>query len=181
MAKRKRTKSGPGRSDRIGVSIEQMLDIFPDEASAVQWFENIRWGEGRYCPHCGGMDTYRTKSAKPQPFRCRDCESYFSIRTGTVMAHSNLPLRTWAIGVYLMSTSLKAELYSWLRKRVTRLAPNSTKRSASATERRKRAVWARRKSRSGPENSTPRNRTAPNGMIGPDPNRLREAPRGARS
>ena len=117
MAKRTRTKSGPGRSDRIGVSIEQMLDMFPDEASAVQWFENIRWGEGRYCPHCGGMDTYRTKSAKgPQPFRCRDCESYFSIRTGTVMAHSNLPLRTWAIGVYLMSTSLKGVSSMKLRR-----------------------------------------------------------------
>ena len=69
--------------------------------------ENVRWQEGRYCPHCGGMDTYRTKSAKPQPYRCRDCKSYFSIRTGTAMSHSKLPMRTWGMGVYLMSTSLK--------------------------------------------------------------------------
>ena len=107
MAKRARKRSGPGRSDRVGVSIQQLLDMFPDEQAAVRWFEEIRWGEERYCPHCGGLDTHRTKSARPQPFRCRDCRSYFSVRTGTAMAHSNLPLRTWALGVYLMSTSLK--------------------------------------------------------------------------
>ena len=107
MAKRTRRKSGPGRSDRIGISVEQLLDIFPDEEAAVRWFEQQRWGEERYCPHCGGLDTYRTKSGRPQSFRCRDCKSYFSVRTGTAMECSNLSLRKWAFGVYLMSTSLK--------------------------------------------------------------------------
>ena len=107
MGKRARSKSGPGRSERIGISVEQLLDMFPDEDAAARWFEKQRWGEGRYCPHCGGLDTYRTKSAKPQPFRCRDCKSYFSIRTGMAMECSNLSLRKWAFGVYLMSTSLK--------------------------------------------------------------------------
>ena len=82
--------------------------MFPDERAAERWFARMRWPDGeRACPKCGGFDTYRTKSGQPQPFRCRDCKSYFSLRTGTVMAHSNLPLRTWAIGIYLMSTSLK--------------------------------------------------------------------------
>lgn len=107
MGNRARHRSGPGRSDREGVSLQQLAAMFPDEESAVQWFMRVRWPDGRCCSHCGGLDTYRTKSAKPQPFRCRDCKSYFSLRTGTVMAHSNLPLRTWVIGLYLMATSLK--------------------------------------------------------------------------
>ena len=107
MANKARRRSGPGRSDRKGISVKQLADMFPDEAAAEQWFMDVLWGGESRCPKCGGTDAYRTKSAKPQPFRCRECNSYFSLRTGTVMANSNLPLRDWAIGVYLMSTSLK--------------------------------------------------------------------------
>ena len=39
------------------------------------------------------------------PYRCKDCRKYFSVRTGTVMQHSRLPLRTWAVGLSLLSTS----------------------------------------------------------------------------
>ena len=106
MAK-KRKRSGPGRSDRKGISLQQLAAMFPNEAAATRWFERVRWQDERFCPKCGGVNTYRTKNAKPQPFRCPDCRSYFSVRTGSVMAHSKLPLRTWAIAVYLMSTSLK--------------------------------------------------------------------------
>ena len=77
------------------------------EQAAVEWFAQLRWPDERFCLKCGGLDTYRTKNGKPQPFRCCDCKSYFSVKTGTVMAHSNLSLRKWAIATYLMSTSLK--------------------------------------------------------------------------
>ena len=107
MAKKTRKRSGPGRSDRKGISLQQLAAMFPDEAAATSWFERVRWRDERSCPKCGGLDTYRRTNPKPQPFRCRDCGKFFSVRTGSVMAHSNLPLRTWAIAVYLMSTSLK--------------------------------------------------------------------------
>ena len=47
------------------------------------------------------------KNCKPQPFRCVECKKYFSIRTGTVMEASNLPLRLWAIAVYLVMSRPK--------------------------------------------------------------------------
>ena len=50
---------------------------------------------------------YETKTGKPLPYRCRDCRKYFSVKTNTVMQDSNLPLRRWAIGLYLMTTNLK--------------------------------------------------------------------------
>ena len=42
------------------------------------------------------------------PYHCPDCRSYFSVRTGTAIAHSKVPLRKWAIAIYLELTSLKS-------------------------------------------------------------------------
>ena len=42
------------------------------------------------------------------PYWCKDCRSYFSVRTGTAIARSNVPLRKWAIAIYLCLTSLKS-------------------------------------------------------------------------
>ena len=39
------------------------------------------------------------------PYYCPDCKGYFSVKTGTIMRSSNLPLRTWVLGIYLMETS----------------------------------------------------------------------------
>ena len=42
------------------------------------------------------------------PYWCTDCRSYFSVKTGTPLSHSNIPLRKWAIAIYLCLTSLKS-------------------------------------------------------------------------
>ena len=47
-------------------------------------------------------------NAKPMSYWCTDCRSYFSVRTGTAVAHSRVPLRKWAIAIYLELTSLKS-------------------------------------------------------------------------
>ena len=103
-----RKKNAPGRPDRTGVSLTQLFEMFPDEASARAWFKDIRWGaDGRFCPHCWSENTTPVPHEKPMPCRCSDCRRSFSIRTDTVMQSSRLPLRTWVLSMYLMSTSLK--------------------------------------------------------------------------
>ena len=100
--------TAPGKSHREGISLIQLHDMFPDEATAEQWFENVYWPEGkRHCGKCGSTNTYEVKNRKPVPYRCRDCKSYFSVRTGTALDGTNLPLRKWAIATYLYVTSLK--------------------------------------------------------------------------
>ncbi len=41
------------------------------------------------------------------PYWCSDCRKYFSVKIGTCMEASNLPLDTWAIAIYLVVTRLK--------------------------------------------------------------------------
>ena len=104
------TRATPDRvrkNRRAGVSLPELFDMFPDEEAAERWFEWALWDGERPCPKCGSVDTYRVKNRRPMPFRCRDCKRYFSVKTGTVMAHSNLTLQQWAIAVYLMTTSHK--------------------------------------------------------------------------
>jgi len=100
-------KKAPGKFYRQGISLEELIDRFPDEASARMWFEEIRWPNGRTCPHCASTETNPVPNENPMPYHCKACRQYFSVKTGTVMASSNLKLRKWVIGFYLMSTNLK--------------------------------------------------------------------------
>ena len=86
----------------------ELTEMFPDEESAVRWFEETLWSDGqRYCGHCGSVETSVVRNAKPMPYRCRSCKSYFSVRTGTAIEKSRLPLRKWVFAVYLYVTNLK--------------------------------------------------------------------------
>ncbi len=100
---------GPGQSHRKGISLMELANRFPTEDAARKWFEAVAWPDGEMaCLKCGSTNAYRVKSGKPQPYRCRDCRSYFSLKTNTALAGSNLTLRQWAFGIYLVVTNLKS-------------------------------------------------------------------------
>ena len=102
-------RAAPGRSYREGISLMELADLFPDEDAARDWFESLLWPDGEMCClKCGSVNAYRVKSGKAQPYRCRDCRGYFSLKTGTALAGSNLTLRQWAWGIYLVVTHLKS-------------------------------------------------------------------------
>ena len=98
----------PGKAHREGLTLVQMMDMFPTEETARSWFEGVLWPDDRCCGKCGSLCTREVPNAKPMPYWCSDCRSYFSVRTGTPIARSNVPLRKWAIAVYLCVTSLKS-------------------------------------------------------------------------
>ena len=101
------SKKAPGRAHRAGITLLQLAEMFPDEAAAREWFEAILWPTGeRACQRCGSLNTHEA-SHKTMPYRCRDCRKYFSVKTGTVMESSHLPLRSWAYAIYLDVTTLK--------------------------------------------------------------------------
>ncbi len=89
------------------LSLYQFFQQFPDEASAVAFFENRRWGGKPFCPHCGSISVSSVPSGKPMPYRCKDCRKHFSVRTGTVLAESKLPLHKWLMAIYMLHTARK--------------------------------------------------------------------------
>ena len=96
----------PGKSDREGITMVQLCDMFPTEESAREWFEARVWPDGQHCPQCGSTRTHEA-GHNHMPYRCSDCRSYFSVKTGTVMHKSHIPLRKWVFAIYLHLTSLK--------------------------------------------------------------------------
>ena len=100
------TQKAPGKFKRVGITAVELADMFPTEESAYAWFEKQIWPEGRFCPHCGGMNTVKASHGN-MPWRCPDCRGYFSLKTGSVLEGSNLPFRKWAFAIYMHLTSLK--------------------------------------------------------------------------
>ncbi|MXW42253.1 MAG: IS1595 family transposase [Acidimicrobiia bacterium] len=80
-------KKAPGRSERDGITLIELLRMFPNDNAAERW-----------------LVKRRTMS-----FRCREreCGRKFSVRTGTVMESSKMGHQTWVFAVYIVMTSLK--------------------------------------------------------------------------
>jgi tetratricopeptide (TPR) repeat protein len=65
------------------------------EEECYRLLRQARWPTGVSCPYCGGREVQRygrTRNSPEQRYLCIPCRRAFSDRTGTVFAHSNLPL-----------------------------------------------------------------------------------------
>ncbi len=130
-------RRAPGKSHREGLSLIEVMAMFPTEDAAREWIESIMWPSGeRHCPKCGGART-REARHKTMPYWCTDCRSYFSVKTGTPLASSNIPLQKWAIGIYLCLTSLKSVSSMKLHRDL-----NISQKSAWFMLHRIRGAWA---------------------------------------
>ncbi len=103
------TKQAPGKSHREGISLVKIMQMFPNDATAEQWFIENRWPDGVHCPVCGSFYVQTGANHKTMPYRCKEkgCRKKFSVKTGTVMRSSNLEYQKWAIAIYLSLRSLK--------------------------------------------------------------------------
>ncbi|MCZ6819062.1 MAG: IS1595 family transposase [Calditrichaeota bacterium] len=99
----------PGKSDRKGISLVELMDMFPNDETAKEWFESKIWPEGPHCPHCGSLNVQTGTAHKSMTHRCRDCPNKprFSLKTGTILESTKLDYRTWALAVYMLITNLK--------------------------------------------------------------------------
>lgn len=88
------------------ITIVELLSKFPDDMTAMRWFESNIWKDGRKCPHCGSKKTETTKHST-MPYRCKVCYKRFSVKVGTVMTASNIGYRKWAIATYMFAKNPK--------------------------------------------------------------------------
>ena len=85
--------------------LTQLRQRFPEETPAEAWFATQRWQGDPWCPSCGSPASQAGASHKTMPSRCRACRKRFSVRTKTAMASSKLGSQTWALAIYLVTTS----------------------------------------------------------------------------
>ncbi len=109
MEKKKRKKA-PGKAFRKGISLKQILRMFPDDETAEKWFIEQRWPNGICCPKCGSLNVQTGAKHPTMPFRCREkeCGKLFSAKVGTVMEGSKIGYQDWIIATFEIMTSLKS-------------------------------------------------------------------------
>ena len=78
---------------------------FPDENSARDYIVSARWPAGIHCIHCGHDEVYTIREGNL--YSCKSCHKQFTVRTGTVMEDSHIPIRKWLYAMYLVSVSRK--------------------------------------------------------------------------
>jgi transposase-like protein len=87
--------------------------VCSDELTAVEFFEQQRWGNTPACVKCGSVDVYKMRDAKTGErngrylWRCHDCKEQYTVRIGTVYEESRIPLHHWAYAFWRACTSKK--------------------------------------------------------------------------
>lgn len=100
-----------------GETKSEVLKAIPraciDEIAAVAFMERQRWGDTPTCPHCGKTDVVLVKSkdgwtrSKRFLWRCHSCHRQFTVRVGTVMEDSRIPLHCWCHAFWRACASKK--------------------------------------------------------------------------
>lgn len=89
------------------LSTFEFFQKFPSEEAARLHLEARRWSDTPVCGHCGSVSVTECKDHKPMPYRCKGCRKHFSVRTGTVLAESRLPLQKWLLAIYMLTSARK--------------------------------------------------------------------------
>ena len=79
-------------------------DELGTEERARVFLERLRWPDGIRCPRCDATRGISRIGSRGQ-FDCETCGYQFSVRVGTVLHGSRLPLWKWVLAVYLMTES----------------------------------------------------------------------------
>ena len=108
----------PGMKRKTSDLLDALRTAAVDDAAAVEFLEERRWGDTPACPGrdgsaCGSTNVYKMRDAKTGErnkdyrWRCRECKRMYSVRTGTVFEESRLPLRVWCHAFWRACSSKK--------------------------------------------------------------------------
>jgi len=91
---------------QAGLSLPAFLKRYGTEAQCEQALERARWPQGFVCTRCGGAAHRRFQRGNGAKYwQCAGCRHQTSLRSGTIMDNTKLPLRTWLLAMYLLGQS----------------------------------------------------------------------------
>src|SRR5437667_9961017 len=89
------------------MDLPQLVEKFGSEDKCPAYLEELRWPDGVECPRCKSKKSSRIKSRRR--FDCDGCRYQFSVRVGTGLHGSKLPLWAWCRAVYMMCESRRRD------------------------------------------------------------------------
>lgn len=85
-------------------SMFELISFFNDEKKCEQFITANRWGNNVICPYCGHEYCYTRTDGR---FKCRECNSNFSCKVGTIFDNTKISLLKWFMAMYLISCHKK--------------------------------------------------------------------------
>jgi transposase-like protein len=93
--------------------------LYHDEGVARRHVESIRWPEGPLCPYCDATEKARPlggTSMGPGWYRCTCCRRKFTVRVGSMLERSHIPLHKWIHAAALITGSRRPFSVRQLRR-----------------------------------------------------------------
>lgn len=90
-------------------SFVEMTVKIPDDKTAREYLEQLRWDGKPVCAHCGCGHYYQLKSKGEFKglYRCGTCRKNYSVTVGTIFEGSHIGLRKWLIALFIFSSHKK--------------------------------------------------------------------------
>ena len=86
-----------------GMSLSEFLSRYGTEDQCNDVLFRLRWPNGFQCPECGYSGYCAIESRKV--YQCHRCHCQTSVISDTLFASTKLPLKTWFLGIYLITQS----------------------------------------------------------------------------
>jgi transposase-like protein len=119
-------------------AIEIEHKYFENELDAISKLESVAWPHFPVCPHCKHQGSvYDLRKTRVGLKKCRRCCKQFTVRVGTAVEASHLPLHKWLQAVYLLCATNKPVSVQQLQRTL-----NITYKSAWLTAKRIRKSTA---------------------------------------
>lgn len=99
-----------GDTTNVPQTLQQAIIHFSDPAVCIEFLKNLRWPDGVTCPYCNGKEHSYIKTTRV--WHCKACKKRFSIKVGTVMEDSPIPLQKW-LPCFWLITSAKNGISSY--------------------------------------------------------------------
>jgi transposase-like protein len=79
----------------------EAVRYYSNETVCVEFLTNLKWEGGvKRCPKCDSTEVYGLRT-RPV-FKCRACKKQFSIKVGTIMQDSALPITKWVPAIWMV-------------------------------------------------------------------------------
>src|ERR1700733_14162951 len=90
------------RDPNFPKSLLEATRYFADPDVCVEFVAAMRWPFGVQCPHCSGRRVSFLKSRRIGKCMDRDCHKQFSVKTGSLLEDSPIPLDKWLTAPWLV-------------------------------------------------------------------------------
>lgn len=86
-----------------GMGLPEFIDRFGLETQCEEHLFQLKWGHQFVCSKCGSMSCSSYRRNNRLYYQCSNCRYQESLTAGTIFHRTHLKLRTWFLGIFLIS------------------------------------------------------------------------------